>query len=330
MADFMKGTVSIVIPVYNAERFLDACLKSVEEQTYPHYEAIIVNDGSTDGSREIAESFCRRDPRFKLFDKENGGLSSARNLGIDNSRGEWLFFLDSDDELYPESIKRLMEIQSTADTDIAIARWAFATEKPLRGANGKTEVLIYEKAVETALYQHVILNSVEGGVYRRSLFCDLCFVEGLYYEDLQIFYRLFEKAGQIAYSPEYICFYRDHGSSFTNTFSKKRLDAITVTDEIVEYMAENHPSLLPAALDRQFSAHYNMLTLLWTHPDAPSVLSEDVYRRYEQKCLNLIKRRRLKELADPKVRLKNKLGAALAFLPDSLLKKTVRLLSRNK
>ena len=93
MADFMKGTVSIVIPVYNAERFLDACLKSVEEQTYPHYEAIIVNDGSTDGSREIAESFCRRDPRFKLFDKENGGLSSARNLGIDNSRGEWLFFL---------------------------------------------------------------------------------------------------------------------------------------------------------------------------------------------------------------------------------------------
>ena len=109
----MKNLVSIIIPCYNQAQYLPAALQSILEQSYTNWECIIVNDGSSDNTETIANDWCKKDIRFKYFFKENGGLSSARNLGLANSKGDFILFLDSDDFIAPEklllSVKSFME-----------------------------------------------------------------------------------------------------------------------------------------------------------------------------------------------------------------------------
>ena len=111
--------LSIVIPVYNVERYLGECLDSVLAQTFGDYEVIVVNDGSTDGSAALAEDFARRDPRFRLVHQENGGLSKARNTGIDVATGEYMAFLDSDDALPPDAYELLVGTLDRTGSDFA-------------------------------------------------------------------------------------------------------------------------------------------------------------------------------------------------------------------
>src|SRR5690606_27273688 len=93
----MMPKVSVIIPVYNAEKYLRECIDSVLAQTFDDFELLLINDGSTDGSGKICDEYAQKDARVKVFHKENGGVSSARNLGLDNAKGEWITFIDSDD-----------------------------------------------------------------------------------------------------------------------------------------------------------------------------------------------------------------------------------------
>mgnify|MGYP000999180652 CR=1 FL=1 len=111
--------ISIIIPIFNADAFLDQCISSVLDQTFDDFELILINDGSTDQSGEICEKFAASDSRIKLYHKENGGVSSARNLGIENSIGEWITFVDSDDYLTSDYLKAFSEFVET-DTDLII------------------------------------------------------------------------------------------------------------------------------------------------------------------------------------------------------------------
>ena len=97
--------ISIIIPVYNAERYLRQCLDSVVAQTYTNWECLLVDDGSKDGSGEICDEYAKKSSRFRVFHKENGGVSSARNTGIEESKGEWVYFCDADDYVYPKGIE---------------------------------------------------------------------------------------------------------------------------------------------------------------------------------------------------------------------------------
>lgn len=111
--------ISIIIPIFNADAFLDQCISSVLDQTFDDFELILINDGSTDQSGEICEKFAASDSRIKLYHKENGGVSSARNLGIENSIGEWITFVDSDDYLKPDYLKDFVSSWDS-DTDLFI------------------------------------------------------------------------------------------------------------------------------------------------------------------------------------------------------------------
>lgn len=101
--------ISIIIPVYNTEQYLRACLDSVLSQSFADYEVLLIDDGSTDGSGSICDAYAQRDNRIRVFHKENGGVSSARNLGLDNARGEWVYFVDSDDEMLPGGLQTLAD-----------------------------------------------------------------------------------------------------------------------------------------------------------------------------------------------------------------------------
>ena len=113
--------VSVIIPVYNVEKYLRQCLDSVLAQTYTKYEVLLIDDGSTDSSADICREYCKKDSRFKLYQKQNGGASSARNLGLENASGDYLFFLDSDDWIDVDSINKMVHIALHENVDFVFS-----------------------------------------------------------------------------------------------------------------------------------------------------------------------------------------------------------------
>ncbi|MDE6125640.1 MAG: glycosyltransferase [Muribaculaceae bacterium] len=311
--------VTVVVPVYNAGKFLGEALESLRSQSYARFEAIMVDDGSTDESAEICERFCKSDRRFRLIRQPNCGVSAARNAGIENAKGDWIAFLDADDMMYPESLRHMLDTALLTGAPIVAAGYDAGITpggtQRFGFRKGKTVVLAAAEAICIGLYQKRILNNPWGMLFRAELFqadCTLRFRPGRY-EDLDFFYRAFERAGRIALSDETVYFYRENPDSFINTWSASRLDALDVTDRIVAHYrakaesqpGENTARLLRAALDRRFSAHFNLLQLMLSLDEPPP--------GQIQRCLRVIRIERRRELADPRVRLKNKLGALASY-----------------
>lgn len=115
----MNALISVIIPVYNTEQYLVRCVESVLNQSFSDFELLLVDDGSTDGSGEICETYANQDSRIRFFHKKNGGVSSARNLGLEYASGEWVYFVDSDDELMPDGLRTLVDLVSD-DADIVM------------------------------------------------------------------------------------------------------------------------------------------------------------------------------------------------------------------
>ena len=145
--------ISVVIPAYNAELFLDETLESVLSQTYENWECIIVNDGSTDSTESIAKKWCEKDSRFRLTNKENGGLSSARNWGIKESKAEYIAFLDADDILTPDSLEVRINVLIEQNVDLVATKLQHFTDKlpKVSKNNARQDVLYYAKEGLTQL-----------------------------------------------------------------------------------------------------------------------------------------------------------------------------------
>lgn len=153
--------ISIIVPVYNTEKYLDQCIQSILAQTYNDFELLLIDDGSTDSSGAICDKYAEQDSRVRVFHKENGGVSSARNLGLDNAKGEWITFVDADDELYIDALKVLAEISSSTFVDLVIAGYDFYDDiekKIIRTTSQPCQIsLFYARDVAlTRIYQNKI------------------------------------------------------------------------------------------------------------------------------------------------------------------------------
>lgn len=304
--------VSVIVPVYNAARWLPELFGSLRSQTYGNMEVILVDDGSTDTSAADCLQLSEGDPRFRIVRKPNGGLSSARNFGLEHAGGEWIFFIDADDMVQPQALERLVATARTTHADIVVGSFENTSRMSSPPATRSPRILAPHEAVAVSLYQTPPMNHAWGTLYSRGIFFPdgPRFTEGLWYEDLDLFYRLFERASRVAYLPEKLYFYRKNPSSFINTVSPARFDALRVTDKIERYYSGT--ALAPAARDRRFSAHFNMLLLLLRNgSDYP-----DVFR----KAWDVVKCGRREVLRNPRVRLKNKTGALLSYGGIPLLK----------
>ena len=154
--------ISIIIPVYNVENYLEECLNSVQNQTYTNIEVILVNDGSTDNSKRICERYCQEDSRFHLLNQENQGQSVARNTGVAASTGEFIAFVDSDDIILPNYLETLMQYLA-ADVDIVESQFTVSKKKFL-AENPKESTIIFEgdsqKAVKAVSNHTLSVNPV--------------------------------------------------------------------------------------------------------------------------------------------------------------------------
>lgn len=310
-----EALVRLIVPVYNGATFLRECLESIKCQTFASFSVLIVDDGSTDNSPEIANEFCRQDRRFQLICTPNRGVSAARNLGIDSAIEKYIGFVDADDCLYPAALEKLTDALCRNDAQVAIGRFVRSARRPRQSfphasktiKASKVEIFDYEEAMRNALYQKRIMNAPWGMLMERRLLGSDCrFRENIRYEDLDSFYRFYEKARRIAFLHENIYFYRQVESSFIHKWSRDRLDSLDVTDRMLAFMEEGYPDLIAAARDRRFSAHFNMfLTLLQHKVDDEAAL---------ERCWKVIVGERCRELANPDVRIKNKAGALLSYL----------------
>ena len=293
--------ISVIIPVFNVEDYLEACVNSVISQSYENLEIILVDDGSTDRSAKLCNSLAVKDLRIKTLHKPNGGLSSARNYGIDSATGDYITFVDSDDTITPDAISTLYSLVNQHNTLISMATFN-------NRCHSRNRIIILPgiDAASRMLYQNDMDSSAWNKLYHSSLFQKHRFTECIYYEDIDFVIRLLPEVDKVVWTDRSLYNYRLRPSSITGNFSLKRLDVLDVTDRIENEAKSKWHSLLPAARDRKLSANFNMFVLLTRNGYAQS--------KHADRCWHNIKSLRMSSLFNRKVRLKNKLGI-LASLP---------------
>lgn len=243
--DIKKVKVSVIVPVYNVEKYLAACIESVLEQSYNNLELILVDDGSLDNSGKIADEYAAKDNRIKVIHQENSGVSNARNAGINAAIGDYVCFADSDDYLMPEYIAYLLELALKYDADISLTTEMFTNYYEKQISKDKFEVYSPEKAfVEILCYNLPI--GVYCKLFKRDFLNDsIRFKEEIFIgEGLNFNTYAFQRANKIAVGHKRIYYYRrDNTESATTKFSGEKwingLKAIDVVrqDQIIHTKA---------------------------------------------------------------------------------------------
>lgn len=237
----MSELISVVVPVYNVENYLKKCIDSIINQTYKKLEIILVDDGSTDSSKEICDEYIKKDGRIKVIHKENGGLSSARNVGIDIANGKYICFIDSDDWIEKSMLEKLINIAKNNNFDIVLCDYFIAYDEKNQIQKEDIEYKEYSnyealnKMYDDKLGVSMII--AWNKLYNIHLFDDIRYPIGKIHEDEFTTYKLIFKADKICYSNEKLYYYRQQDKSITNSkFNKKRLDILQAFEERAYYM----------------------------------------------------------------------------------------------
>lgn len=308
--------ISIVVPVYNVVNYVGACLDSILNQSYKNLEIILVDDGSTDGSEEVCDVYASNNENIKVIHQDNGGLSVARNTGLDYVTGEFVTFVDSDDLIHREYISTLykhIEMERADVAAVSSVRIYDGDLVPTTAPRGPVKVFYSgADAVESMLYQkEYIDNSACGKLYKVELFATHRFPEGMLYEDLATVPLVCLDAKNIVASDTPMYFYRVREDSILGRFSLRRTHVLDVVDDMVKHMGKNQ-SLADAARSRKFSANMNILWLM----TASGTKDDAVMAR----CWENIKTLRKFIILHPQVRMKNKMGAVVSLFGIDFLK----------
>lgn len=334
--------VSIIIPVYNLHSQTDgadyfrAALWSAVEQSVPPCEVIVVDDGSDrDGlalGRQIVSelSDCRRQIEVRLIEAPHGGVSRARNLGVERARGRYVSFVDADDILLPDALKCLTApLKVNPDIDMVVGRITrsepaatLADIQPVASETSESLQCDFKQYrgidyLAKTLYQRGGHNSPCGCIIRRNGLVKHTFLPDTRYEDLELVSRLYPDLNIVAVVPQTVYYYRDTAGSFINTWHEGRCDVLTVTDRIISLMAETAPQVLPAAKSRALSARFDVF--------GGAVRNRQP--RLARECFEYIKQNRLAALLDRQVRIKNKLGSLASYLGFNVLAMLARCLT---
>lgn len=228
----MNPKVSIIVPVYNVEKYLPRCLDSLISQTYTNLEIILVDDGSMDKCPNICDNYAKSDNRIMVIHKKNGGLSDARNTGFLKSCGEYVCFVDSDDFVASNYVEHLLDICLDYNCDIAICEFYTTSENKVSIVQEKTRCQIYSGIdIISKLYSDEYLNTVVAWnkMYKREIIMGIKYPKNLLYEDEATTCQLLFRANKVGLSNQKLYFYFIRKNSITNSiFNEKKL-----TDKLI-------------------------------------------------------------------------------------------------
>lgn len=250
----MNPLVTLIIPAYNCENYIEQTLQSVINQTYRNIEILLVDDGSTDTTGKICDVYSKKDERVVVYHKENGGQASARNLALADAKGEYLAFADSDDILALNYIETLINLAIKYNSDFVQCGYSkFWDQIPEHAYEEKNDIAVLpsSEALKEFCYQRKITPAPWCKIIKRSTWGDIRFPVGMGYEDYAIIYKVLGNAQKIVCSSTGIYLYRIHNSSTQHTaYSDRKKDRIRIADELMDYVNKNYPELAEAAKAR--------------------------------------------------------------------------------
>ena len=213
---------SVIVPVYGVEKYIRACLQSVKAQTFEDYECLIVDDGSKDGSIAVAKETVGNDGRFVFLSKENGGLSDARNYGLERVKGEYVFFLDSDDTIDPSLLEKTVKQIEKDGSDICCFDLLYVYEDGRKevSAGGKKTLSSFAEDKDILFWN----NSANNKLYRTSFLKDKRFIKGIWYEDLASVPVWMAEAKSVSYIAEPLYNYMQRSGSISHSADERIFD----------------------------------------------------------------------------------------------------------
>ena len=257
--------VSIIVPIYNVEKYLSQCIDKVLKQTYQNLEIILVDDGSTDNSGVICDESKSKYPQTIVIHKENGGLSDARNAGIEIASGEYIYFLDSDDWLDSNAISTLLNFAIDNNCEIAQAGFYYAYDDYLLYDNRKIGisqtpfVLNRDDAMIELIKNEYIKNFAWGKLYKSSLVKKYLFPKGKYFEDSYWQHLIVNETNNYGIIPTPLYYYRQRESSISGQFNIKSLDLLKGYEERLNFVSNNYPQLTNLMAKQLWNISLSML-----------------------------------------------------------------------
>lgn len=248
----MEPTISIIIPVYNSEKYLAKCIDSVLTQTYPNYEVILVDDGSTDKSGKICDEYASRFDRIKVLHQENCGVAAARNNGVKKSVGELIAFVDSDDIVVAEYLSYMYDLMKKYEADMAVSGIKVIDEMdtiPQSKNEEQEECLSSENALIKCCYGYDICAGMCAKLYRRRMIEKYPSPPFKVSEDFYVVYHVIGDCQKIAVGSKTVYYYLQHEeSTMHSTMSEKKLsDDVAVMNGFLKYVDANFPKVEHAA-----------------------------------------------------------------------------------
>lgn len=308
--------ISIIIPVYNSEKYLDKCIDGILTQSFSDFELLLVDDGSTDRSGNLCDEYAAKDKRIRVIHKENGGPSAARNTGSLASSGEYITFVDSDDYIDDDYLEILYNslISNAADISTILITEIEEDEVPVKHTGDyDTIVLNGHEAILNLLYQKDLDTYTYGMLFKRQIILDNPFPVGRYHEDDFTTFKYFEDAEKIVVNKCIKYYYVQHASSIMHSGSSKIIrDEIDAANYLVEYFKDKDADLLKAAKSKKFS-NYCQIVL-------KDVSIEACGQEEYDSIISYLKSEKRNVLFDKNTRFKNKAAAFLLYFGTGALK----------
>ena len=273
----MSCKISVVVPAYNVEKYIEKCVDSIIGQTFTDIEIILVDDSSCDATGKICDGLALKDERVTVVHKQNGGLSDARNAGINAASGEFICFIDGDDYIHPKYCEILFNIITAYNADVSVCGF-----KKVYGYNieleknelHKTEVFNKREAMQELIIGEKFMNYAWNKLYRKSLFNAVSYPVGKAWEDLGTTYKLFDIAERIAYTDAQLYFYVQRDGSITSVVSvKNALDIYELEEERNAFLKNEYPDLCDFLEYRICISAYNVWSAALTNKFDGALLS---------------------------------------------------------
>ena len=303
-----RPLISIILPIYNIEAYLDRCMDAVLNQTYDNLEVLMIDDGSPDSCPAMCDAYALKDPRVKALHKENGGLSDARNDGIAHSTGEYIACVDPDDFIELDYIEYLYGLIEKYGTKMSLCQHITEYDNgSVRDHGGKgDECLDIETCLRRMLYHDVIDTSAWAKLYHRSLFENVSYPKGKIFEDIGTTYALMMQCDEgiaVGYESKYHYLY--HMNSIVNSsFSPRKFDLMEMTDKMARDVSAAYPSLTKAVLRRRVYSRFSTLN---------QMLHAEGYDEERNKIIRFILHHRMDIMRDPLAPHRDKAAMMLLF-----------------
>lgn len=271
--------ISVIVPVYNVEKYLERCIDSILKQTYSDLEILLIDDGSSDKSGKICDEYAKKDNRIKVIHKKNGGISDVRNVGIENAKGDYIGFVDSDDYIADDMFETLYKLSNENNADISIVSFYEMYNGKLIGVRDDKTLTKMDKqeALKELLIDTNIQSYMWNKLFKKELFDNLRFPLGKNFEDIATVLLIFERANKVVLlqEPKYYYLRRDD-SIVGHRTNKTYLDYLEVVYDKYLYLKDKYPKI------EVYNAYNYVINMIWVYTIICAFDLDEVFNNYDR------------------------------------------------